>query len=452
MIMLTEKYISYNLMKYIRPIWYFHLEPKKSLNVWVDFEKLSGKALSLIHYDSEYSHPTICSWDASYQALMKGIVKQAGNNIKTDEIELLPADIYRFTRKYNKNIWLYVTFFQRLLFLYNPVGEFIALWQTRKVKYTNLFYTYYDYENYPDFDSPLIKSNFLITIIIPTYNRYESLKRLLKDLEIQSYINFEVIVIDQSHPFQEEFYNEYKLNHLVIRQEKPALWSARNSGIESAKSEYLLFLDDDSRIAPNLILEHLKCLDFFQVDISSGVSISRVGAKVPENYYFFRWSDQMDTGNVLIKKKVFEKCGLFDEQFEKMRMGDSEFGVRSYLNGFKNISNPKASREHLKIAKGGLRDMGHWDAYRSIHIFVPRPIPSVLYLYRKYWGDYAAILKLIQIIPFSLTPYSLKGKKIGYILSFVVLLLLLPVVLIQVIFSWYLSTRMLKTSDRISQI
>ena len=135
-----------------------------------------------------------------------------------------------------------------------------------------------------------------------------------------------------------------------------------------------------------------------------------------------------------------------------MRMGDGEFGVRSYLNGFKNISNPKASREHLKIAKGGLRDMGHWDAYRTRHIFAPRPIPSVLYLYRKYWGDCAAILKLIQTIPFSLTPYSLKGKKIGYILSFVVLLLLLPVVLIQVIFSWYLSTRMLKTSDRISQI
>ena len=54
----------------------------------------------------------------------------------------------------------------------------------------------------------------------------------------------------------------------------------------------------------------------------------------------------------MIKKKVFEKCSLFDEKFEKMRMGDSEFGVRAYLNGFKNISNPKSYREHLKIAKG----------------------------------------------------------------------------------------------------
>ena len=99
-----EKYISYQFLKYIRPIWYFHLKPKKSLNVWVDFEKLSSKERALIHYDSGYSHPTICAWDASYQALMQGIVKKTENNIKTDEIKLLPADIYRFTRKYHKNI------------------------------------------------------------------------------------------------------------------------------------------------------------------------------------------------------------------------------------------------------------------------------------------------------------------------------------------------------------
>ena len=36
----------------------------------------------------------------------------------------------------------------------------------------------------------------------------------------------------------------------------------------------------------------------------------------------------------------------FDKQFEKMRMGDGEFGVRAYLKGYKNISNPNAYRKH----------------------------------------------------------------------------------------------------------
>ena len=33
---------------------------------------------------------------------------------------------------------------------------------------------------------------------------------------------------------------------------------ARNKGIKYAKSDYLLFLDDDSRVKPDWILEHLK--------------------------------------------------------------------------------------------------------------------------------------------------------------------------------------------------
>jgi len=383
---------------------------------------------------------------------MRGIIKQTGNNIQTENIQLKPSDVYRFVRKYHKKIWLYFTLFQRLLLLYNPVNEFIGLWQTRKVKNTNLFQTHYDYEDYPAFDSPLIKLNPHVTIIIPTYNRYESLNRVLEDLQEQFYSNFEVIVIDQSHHFHKEFYNKFDFNHHIIRQEKPALWRARDRGITSAKSEYILFLDDDSRIAPDWISEHLKCLDYFQADISSGISISRIGEKVPENYYYFRWSDQLDTGNVLIKRKVFENCGLFDKQFEKMRMGDGEFGVRAYLNGFKNISNSKASREHLKIAKGGLRDMGHWDAFRPTKIFAPRPVASVLYFWRKYWGNKSAIFALLQTIPLSLNLYRQKGKKSGYFISLLVFILFFPLVIIQVICSWRRSGKMINRGSMIGKI
>lgn len=451
--MLPEKYISYYFIKFIRPIWYFHLKPYNEVNnVWVEYEQLSILEKELVQYDQKYSNQALSNWDASYQALMKGIVKQVRNNSQTKEIKLLPIDIYRFVRKYHKKIWLYSTFIQRLFSFSNPINELIGFWQTRQVKNINLFHSHYEYDEYRDYDSLLIKSNPLVSIIIPTFNRYESLNRVLEDLQKQFYTHFEVIVIDQSKFYQNEFYNKFNFKYHIIRQKEPALWRARNSGIEFAKSEYLLFLDDDSRIAPNLISEHLKCLDFFKVDISSGVSISRVGAKVPENYYFFRWSDQLDTGNVLIKKKVFEKCGLFDEQFEKMRLGDGEFGARAYLNGFNNISNPNASREHLKIAKGGLRDMGHWDAFRPKKFFSPRPVPSVLYFYRKYWGNKSAILSLIYSIPISFCPYFMKGKKAGYFMSITIFIIFFPIILLQIISVWNVSTKMLRTGDKIKFI
>ena len=451
--MLPEKYTSYHLIKYIRPIWYFHLIPYDKKNfVWIQWGHKLQDEKDLMDFDENYSTLEFSMFDISYQALMKGVVKQVENNIQIEKVKLLPTDIYRFIRKYHKKIWLYLTFIQRLFSLNNPINELIGFWQTRKVKRIDLFETQFKYNDYMDYDSPLIDSNPFITIIIPTYNRYEALHNVLEDIQKQTFTNYEVVIIDQSNPYQEDFYNKFNFKHHVIRQEVAALWRARNNGIKSAKSEYLLFLDDDSRIASNWILEHFKCIDYFHADISSGVSISRIGAKVPENYSFFRWSDQLDTGNVLIKKKVFERCGMFDEQFEKMRMGDGEFGVRAYLNGFKNISNPKASRIHLKIGQGGLRDMGHWDGFRPTNIFAPRPIASVLYYWRRYWQNDAAIRSCINIIPFSINPYFMKGKRIGYIISIFFFLLLLPIFLIQVLRSWIKSSKMIKSGPDIEKI
>ena len=116
--MLPGENISFEFMKYIRPIWYFHLKPYDVKNtVWVEYEQLSMQEKELILYDQEYSNQALSNWDASYQALMKGIVKQTRNNIQSDKVELLPSDIYRFIRKYHKKIWLYLTFIQRLFSL-----------------------------------------------------------------------------------------------------------------------------------------------------------------------------------------------------------------------------------------------------------------------------------------------------------------------------------------------
>jgi hypothetical protein len=216
-----------------------------------------------------------------------------------------------------------------------------------------------------------------------------------------------------------------------------------------AKGDYLLFYDDDSRVDSDWITQHIKTLDFFKVDISSGVSLSVVGAKVPENYSFFRWSDQIDTGNFLIKKAVFKTTGLFDRQFEGQRMGDAEFGMRCYLNGFTNVSNPLAKRVHLKVSEGGLRQMGSWDAFRPKKLFSPRPIPSVNYYVRKYFGTKNGILNLLISVPSSIMPYRFKRNRKLMLLGSILFIVLFPIFFIPIIKSWGQSNTMLIEKSKI---
>jgi len=235
----------------------------------------------------------------------------------------------------------------------------------------------------------------------------------------------------------------------LIKQEEKALWLARNRCIQIAKGEYILLFDDDSRVESNWISNHLKCIDFFKVKISAGVTNTLVGHGLGKKESYFHLSDVLDTGNSMVHIDVFRQVGLFDRQFEKMRMGDGEFGLRAILGGYLVISNPNATRIHLKVETGGLRQMGSWDALRPKSLFSPRPVPSVLYLARKYYGNAAAGFYLIQNIPFSFIPYKFKKSKYLKLAFLVILPFLIPVMMVVVLKSWSKATEMLNEGAKI---
>ena len=100
----------------------------------------------------------------------------------------------------------------------------------------------YVYQNYKTYKAQILITKPLVSIIIPTLNRYEVLKNALTDLSNQDYKNFEVIIVDQSEPFDEQFYETFNINITLIRQKNRYLWKARNSAIKTAKGEYILLL------------------------------------------------------------------------------------------------------------------------------------------------------------------------------------------------------------------
>jgi glycosyltransferase involved in cell wall biosynthesis len=439
--------LIFSFLKYVTPIWYFNIKPSINHCYFPSEKNLLEEGIE-IPLDKKYLSKEAQKRDLAYRAFRKGFIamnQDDGSNFTNWETRAIPIeDEYRFVRKNYNVVWVNYILFLRIISFNNPIKEFKAFRNTKRVKKESYHLEPIEYGEFKSFKSELLSKTPLVSVIIPTLNRYDYLKDVLADLENQTYKNIEVIIVDQSEPFEANMYDDWSLDIKFWYQKEKALWKARNDAINTSKGEFILLYDDDSRVDNNWIEEHIKCLDFFNADISSGVSLSTIGAKIPEHYSYFRWSDQIDTGNVLLKKSVFEKVGLFDLNFEKQRMGDGEYGMRTYLAGYKNISNPFAKRIHLKVGSGGLRQMGSWDGWRPKRFWSARPVPSILYYFRKHHGNRLAVYSLLKNIPTSIIPYRYKGSIKVQAISYLLSMIISPILICQVILSWKRASKMLK--------
>ena len=433
--------MPFDFLKYLQPTHYFQLLTKTNMSVFPVVKNLPEDILNQLIVDNTFQSDAAKDYDLSWQAIQNGYIGNEPTYSNFDKISV--QDNYHFLRKYFNKAWVVYVLLFRILSIKNPFIEINAWLKTRNIKRVSIGSNPISYNNWNNFESSLIKQNQKVSVVIPTLNRYQYLKDVLKDLEQQDYSNFEVIVVDQSEPFNAAFYDNLKLEINIIRQEEKALWLARNTAIKNAKGAFIALSEDDVRIKPNWISMHLKCLDFFKAEVSAGVFYPE-GKQIPKERSFFAVASQFATGNAMLYKTVFNTVGLFDRQFEKQRMGDGEFGMRVYLEAIKSISNPLASCIDVKAGTGGLRQMGSWDAFRPSNFFAPRPIPSVLYFFRRYFGNKAARLAMLRMVPLSIFPYQFKKNKPLLLIGVLVTIVLLPIVCYQVFKSWSLASKKIK--------
>ncbi len=100
--------------------------------------------------------------------------------------------------------------------------------------------------------------NNLVSVIIPTYNRFKFLLNALRSVKEQTYKNIEIIIINDGSTQQEyynfNFENEFGKNIKIIHLDENSRKKykcpspgahARNIGIKNSNGYYLAFLDDD---------------------------------------------------------------------------------------------------------------------------------------------------------------------------------------------------------------
>ena len=207
-----------------------------------------------------------------------------------------------------------------------------------------------------------------ISVIIPTWKRVNILKEVIESLLIQNYPknHFEVIICDsESKDGTYELIKSYQENNAdfnirLINSSINAQSIKRNDGAKSAKSDILIFLDDDVIPSKNLLNEYYSAHKKSKNVVFIGLSL--FSNKRAEKSNFLRYrnnrakkiisiNDKISPENFVsmnfsIKKNDFIKIGMFDPVFTNYGGEDHDFPIRMKKMGFNSRFCPGAVSEH----------------------------------------------------------------------------------------------------------
>lgn len=114
----------------------------------------------------------------------------------------------------------------------------------------------------------------MVSVIVPAYNSEKFITNCIDSILNSTYKNIEIIVVndgstDNTKAIMEDCYSEQS-NVTLICKSNGGVSSARNIGLDSARGEYVMFVDADDMIYPETIEVLLKYLEASSADITCG--------------------------------------------------------------------------------------------------------------------------------------------------------------------------------------
>lgn len=225
-----------------------------------------------------------------------------------------------------------------------------------------------------------------ISIIIPTKDRIDLLKRCIESIQNRSsYDNYEIIIVDnmsqeeETAAYLDGLGKSYENCRIIKFNEKFNYSMLNNYAAEFARGEHLLFLNNDIEVLNSDWLEAM-------LEQSQRDEIGCVGAKLlyPDRKiqhvgvvvgwggraeHIYKWLHSNDIGYMghfvsirnysavtaacmMLRKSIFNEVGGFDERFE-IGFGDVDLCLRVRELGYENLFTPYAELLHYESATRG---------------------------------------------------------------------------------------------------
>ncbi|HVG14931.1 MAG TPA: glycosyltransferase family A protein [Chitinophagaceae bacterium] len=181
----------------------------------------------------------------------------------------------------------------------------------------------------------------MLTVITPTYNRAYMIERTINSMLIQSYSDWEYIIIDDgSTDNTEEMIQTYLGDKRIryIRKENTGAAHTRNVGVSYATGEFVTFLDSDDEALPGWLEEVARNIkDNTGIVCAGAIRVLEDGTTseeypYPVNFYGEMASVKFTCGSLIFKRSAFLQIGGYDLEMPTGLQSELGYRLLEYLN------------------------------------------------------------------------------------------------------------------------
>jgi glycosyltransferase involved in cell wall biosynthesis len=222
----------------------------------------------------------------------------------------------------------------------------------------------------------------LVSIIIPTYNRPDFLRRSIDSCLKQTYNNIEILVIDDNDPQSvsrletnlliNKYYSQTTNLRYIKRDYNGGGSEARNTGIKTANGKYIAFLDDDDEFGEKYIENQYKSVleHNTEISISNYIKIkdgeSKIITKDISGYVFnrdairyFMFYGFSYTSTLFSSKRILEKVNGFTNSVsgqETLLIAKIlQTGINFYVSSFYDVFIYSQGQQQISTSKNRIK-------------------------------------------------------------------------------------------------